>query len=426
MRNQLLSLSAILTSAGLFQLSTAALATAVALQIANTGGTHETVSFVAAAYSIGFLLGCFYASGPIARVGHIRAFCASAAICTIATIAITATTSVYLLFFMRLLTGIATASLFAISEAWINDSTTPGNRARILSVYSIGIGLVSIGSQILLYFYDNELDQLFLLIGCLFAGAIIILAMTDTEAPSQDHAASIDIAQAYRIAPVALTGCFVNGFAVTTLLSIIPFNLTKHGVSAGIIAMTIGALYAGRMLLQLPLGLLSDRMDRRKVIIAASLVSCIIFLVFQTVSPGEGRWISGQDGRLIQVISFVAAMVLGGLLLALYPLLTAHGLDRAQPEQIASLTTSLLFVWALGSIAGPLMTGMAVNMLGDGALVYLIVSALFIHAAITALRMRSVSAPDLDDHVSFSQTPTSSVVLVQTIGEQQADEADKE
>lgn len=422
---QIVSLSALLMSVASIQLATTALTTVIALLIASEGGTQEAVAVIAAAYSAGFLFGCFHAAEQLARVGHIRAFSAAAAICTIATLAITATSSVVLLAALRFVMGVATASLTAIPAAWIHESTTRENRGRILSVYSVTIGMASIFSQIVVFAFSERIELSFTLFACLFSAAVAILALARTEPPGKPNVSKVSLVLAFKTAPIAAVGSLVSGIAVTTLLTIAPFYFSKHQVSAGIIALALGSFYLGRMVLQLPLGYLSDKIDRRFVILAATTVGAIIMAAMVIWDPGDARDFRGELGRFWQVAAFGGCFILGGCLLSLYSLATAHALDRANADQMTQLTTSNLLIWSIGSMIGPIITALMMQFAGvdDMAIYYFLLTILVAYIIYIVLRLAKRAAAPREQQVQFVNTPTSSVVMAQAVAERQVERA---
>lgn len=368
MNTQILSLRALFISVGAIQLATAALGTLVALQIAAIGGTQEAASLVAAAYSAGFLVGCFYIARPLARIGHIRAFTASAALCTLSTLVLSGTEQPAIMLVARFVTGLATAGLYAIGDAWINDTAGRENRGRILAIYAIVLGVVSVLSQGFVIRRSGNLSEAFVLVSMLYCIAIVVLATTRTNPPGTGGAANVRLREVYGESPTAFIGAFVNGLVVTVLLTVVPFRASVLGLDPTTIAVAIGVGYAGRILFQFPLGKASDEMDRRILIaIVTGLTAAILFLVV-LMGEGDAATARGDYGVGWQAFGCVLVFLLGGFLFPTYSLLVAHGMDRTVPVYVPSAAVTLLFVWTLGGVTGPILAAIVSQVFGDGNL----------------------------------------------------------
>lgn len=375
-------------STGTINLATAAIGTLVAFQIAASGGSQATVSLAAASYSLGFLIGCFFISRPLDRVGHIRAFAAAAALCAICTLVLSLSANSISTILVRWIMGVATAGLYAIGDAWINDTAGPESRGRTLSIYAIVFAVTAAVSQILVATVSDDLGKGFVFISILFSLAIVALALTRTSPPTGGKPASVRLKATFTASPTAFLGMFLNGAAVTILLNVMPFQAVKVGISATMVAFIMAAIYAGRILSQYSLGNASDRMDRRIVILVVSFFSAVIIALFAVAADGDGAAVSGQRGLAIQILTFAALLMLGGSLMPLYSLLVAHACDRTVPVYVASSAVTLLFVFTLGGVAGPLLAAAISQTFGPSATAWTVSVLTFLFAGFTALRMR--------------------------------------
>lgn len=352
----------------IIQLATAATGTLVPLVFSEIGATQEEASLAASAYSFGFLLGCFVVSKSIADVGHIRAFAAGAAITTATAILLTVTNSIALLIFLRFLGGIATAGLFSIGDAWISASAQKSTRGKVLAFYSVVLGLVSVLSQFLVVAAPDSTRDAFSYVAIAYCGAILLLAITRTAPPDSRSKASVRLRGLLKDAPTAALGVFTIGMVSTTLLSVAPFHAVQLGVVAYDVALIVGLIYLGRVLFQFPLGWISDALDRRIVIFFASAIATVVLLLMALlVDPSY----EPEPFNYASTSFFVlcALMVsLGGSLLTLYSVLVAHAVDRTAPVFVSSAAITMLMVWTLGSITGPLLANAITTHFGDTAM----------------------------------------------------------
>lgn len=387
MNNHILSLRALFISVGAIQLATAALGTLVALQIASIGGTQEVASIIAASHSLGFMIGCFYIAKPLSRIGHIRAFTAAAALCVLFTLVLSSTERPYAMVVSRFIMGLATAGLYAIGDAWINDTAGSENRGRVLAIYAIVLGVVSVLSQGFVIRRAGDLSQAFVVVSMLYCVAIVVLATTRTDPPTQGTSANVRLREVFADSPTAFIGAFVNGLVVTVFLTVVPFRANALGLDATTIAVGIGVAYAGRIAFQFPLGKASDAMDRRLLITAATGLTAAILFLFVVLGSGDAAAAKGDYGIRWQLFGFVLVFLLGGFLFPTYSLLVAHGTDRTVPVYVASTAVTLLFVWTLGGVVGPVLAAIVSQVFGDGKLFLMCFMIVFVFSIFSMWRI---------------------------------------
>jgi MFS family permease len=196
--------------------------------------------------------------------------------------------------------------------------------------------------------------------------SLLPIAATTTQEPPPPHGVRIEVRRLFAAAPSAVVGAFVVGLVNGPVIAITPVFGVSIGLSQDRAAALLFALQAGSLVMQWPLGWLSDRSDRRYVIagLAAgtSLVSMLILLA------------SAQGAEMLVLWTFAAW---GGLALCIYSVCVAHACDIVDPGQIISTVGTLLFSWAAGVTIGPLLGAMAMETLGP--------KGLFIYAALVSL-----------------------------------------
>ena len=331
LNSQILTLRSVFIAVSGIQLATAASGTLVPLVFAEIGASQEAASLAAAAYSAGFLIGCFVVSRSIADFGHIRAFAAASAFATGGAVLFSTADSAAFLILLRFITGIATASLFAIGDAWINEAAEESTRGRVLSSYAMVIGLVAVGSQAMVFIMPDDISEIFSIVSLLYCFSIIAITTSRNDAPQTGTKIVLRLKGLFKDSPAAAVGAFVSGVVTTTILSVAPFNAAKLGILATDIAIVIALIYLGRVLFQYPLGALSDRVDRRKIILIAASIASIVLLAMAILADPDYT-AEKFDLFTVGFLIFAVIMVLlGGSLLTLYSILVAHALDRTVP-----------------------------------------------------------------------------------------------
>ncbi|WP_170368201.1 MFS transporter [Ruegeria arenilitoris] len=368
LNKQLVTLRSVFVAMASIQLATAAAGTLVPLAFAQSGASQEAASFAASAYSAGFLVGCFVVAKSIADIGHIRAFAAGAAITTAAILLFSQVDSVSFLILLRFLMGLATAGLFSIGDAWINETAEKSSRGRVLAIYAIVVGIVSVLSQAVVILVPEESDDAFVLVALIYCFSTVVIASTRTNPPDPGSKAKVRVRGLLQDAPAAVFGVIAMGMVSTTILSVAPYSASQLGINVHDIAYIIGAIYLGRVLFQYPLGSLSDKVDRRVVIFITSSICAAVLLAMALLAdaqPVEIEFDYLSPGYLVLMILMV---LLGGSLLTMYSLLTAHAMDRTVPVYVSAAAVTMLFVWTLGSIAGPIITSVFTGFFGDNAM----------------------------------------------------------
>lgn len=414
LNKNLMTLRAVMIAMAAVQFATATSGTLVAIYFAEIGSSQEVVSLATAGYSLGFMIGCFVVAQSIADFGHIRAFSASAAVCTIAALLFFLTENVILLLLSRFAVGLATASLFAIGDAWISAKAHDALRGRVLSIYAVLLGLMSVGSQALLMFGTAKLDQLFVILAIVYAASVIVIDTTRADPPSSKSKANLRPLALLREAPTAFWGALAIGMVSAAVLNVAPFGASVLGISTEDIALMIAAIYLGRVLFQFPLGKASDGMDRRIVILVTSAVATGILLLFAILSqPGSGT--VTIDRFSLGHLAFLGALtLLGGSLLTMYSLLVAHASDRSVPVYVASSAVTMLFVWTSGSVFGPIAVSLLSAVFGDGSMQWMIFGIMLGLTLFVARQLLAIEPAARAERTTHRDIVTTSVDMAPT------------
>lgn len=175
-------LSALFVASFLVNLANAAISTMLGILIATGGGSQGDVSFIAAAYSIGFGLGCFAAPNLARRSGVIRTYAAAAAIATITIIGLEALNNTLAWAALRFVMGAAIATVLAVSDTWINYEAPKDRRGQVIALYSIVLGLASIGSQLVFLWMGSDAESLIL-----YFAALMKIRLPSLLLPNQSN-----------------------------------------------------------------------------------------------------------------------------------------------------------------------------------------------------------------------------------------------
>ncbi len=338
------------------------LVTLLTLRAGGLGFSESMIGLMQSAYPVGSLLGCLIAPRLIMRVGHIRIFAAFASVASAAVLVHLVTFDPWSWGAMRLLTGFCFSGLYIVAESWLNGSASNESRASLLSVYFIiQTGGVMIG-QLLLNLSSPEGILLYIVASILISFSLVPMLVSTSATPLYELPERISFQELFRLSPMGLTGSFLNGIAQTALYVALALYGSAIGLSSGAIGGLIGFMTLGGMLFQFPLAKLSDRLDRRMVIVGApGLAIPVCFILAILENPANNS-----------VLLYAMVAVLGGLTLPLYSICMAHMNDHLKPGQVVSASGTLVLVLAVGMTFGPTLGAFAIAHYGPEGLFYLL------------------------------------------------------
>ncbi|WP_337184520.1 MFS transporter [Shinella sp.] len=349
--------------------------TFIALRASQEGFSTSVIGIVGAGYSIGFAIGCIYVTRVLRAIGHIRTFSAMAAIASASAIAMVLVIDPVFWFLMRLVAGICFASLFATVESWLNASVTNANRARTLSVYR----LVDLGSVTAAQYVIPGIGiggfELFAIVAMALSLSLVPISLADRSSPTVPEAIRFDVKKLWNISPLATVGCIVVGLTNAAFRNLGPIYAHDIGLSVTAIASFMSAGIVGGVVLQYPLGIYSDRLDRRLVILVATLGSALAALYLAFFAGGD-EW-----------KNLVGIFVFGAFAMPLYSLCSAHANDHAGEGEHALVSAGMLFFWSCGAIIGPLFASILLQVFGPQALFLYTAVVLVAFMGYTALRI---------------------------------------
>jgi MFS family permease len=349
------------------------LATLLTLRAESLGFSEWIIGLMQSAYPVGSLLGCLIAPRLIVRVGHIRIFAALASIASTAALVHLITHDPWSWGAMRLLSGFCFSGLYIVAESWLNGSTNNKSRGSLLSIYFvIQTGGVTIG-QLLLNLSSPEGILLFILVSILISLSLVPILISASASPPYELPERITFVELFRLSPMGLTGSFLNGISQTVLYVALALYGSAIGLSSGSIGSLIGFMTLGGMIMQFPLGKLSDLVDRRLVLVGVPGIAIpICFLLAMLESPAD---------NLLRLYSLIA--LLGGLTLPLYSICMAHMNDYLKPGQVVAASGTLVLILAVGMTFGPTLGAFAIEFYGPNGIFYLLstVSALTVLTA---------------------------------------------
>lgn len=373
-----------------------------------------TIGSLWSAYAAGLMLGCLTAGRVISRVGHIRAFAAMMSAVSIIVLTYTFYPSPAFWLLLRVVHGFVMAGVFMILESWLNEKTPETQRGVILGIYTaLSLVMISVG-QLSINLFDVLDARLFSFGAILLMLAVLPVALTRAGIPGPVESTTLDLAKLWRSGRVAAVGSLCVGLTTSAFWGLGPVFALEVGFDTAGLTLFMSVTILGGALFQWGVGRASDRMDRRRVIGVGSLISAV---------AGLGIWLfAGQS--LVMVLVF--SLFFGGFAFSLYAVCIALANDRADAGDFVEVAGGLLFVFSIGSIVGPLLAALAMNLMGAGG-IYAFTASVHVALALTAFIMAAGRArvPEAE-RGEFVAVPVTSpeIFVIDPRGEHDQDQGD--
>jgi len=398
----LVSFAALFMSVALLQLSTGGVGPLDALSGIALGFSRAEIGLLGSAHYLGFFIGCWWAPRLMGTVGHSRAFAAFTAMGAIALLAHYIIIGPYAWALMRVASGLCVAGCYTIIEAWLQAKVTNETRGRTMGVYRLVDMSGSLVSQLLIGFLTPAYYMSYSILAMLCCAAILPLTLTTATQPETPSAPRLRPMLAVTRSPLAALGVVVAALSSASFRMVGPVYGQEVGLQVTQIATFLAAFVLGGALAQYPIGWLADKYDRRWVLIwlsLAAIVSCASTALLQGLSTA---------GILLNAAFF------GLTTFPIYSVAAAHAHDFAKSEERVELSAALMFWFATGAIAAPLVASYLMEAFGPPALFIMIAVG---HAGLAAFglaRMRSRASPA--ERTPYIYAPRTSFTIGRLLG----------
>ena len=371
------------------------------------------MSIVMSAYFLGFLGGSRLTPEMIRRVGHVRVFAALGSFISAILILYPTITEPWAWILLRIAIGFCFCGVYVTAESWLNDMATNKTRGTLLSVYMVVQMAGIVSAQYLLVFGDPSGFVLFIVPSVLVSLSFAPILLTVAPSPRFETTKPTSVVALFRTSPTGCIGMFLMGGVFAAMFGMSAVYATDIGLSLAQISTFVAAFYVGGLLLQFPIGWISDRVDRRRLILAAAAVGA--------VASGAAALLSGSFTWLL-----ATALLIGGTANPLYALLLAYTNDYLAPEDMAGASGGLLFINGTGAVLGPLAIGVAMSTIGPVGFflsICVLMSALALYAA---WRMTRREATPTEETASYAAVlPTATPVALEVAQEIYAENAEE-
>jgi MFS family permease len=393
----LASFGALFVSVVLLQLSAGGLGPLDALSGAVLGFTPTQIGLLGSAHFLGFLIGCWGAPRLMGRVGHVRTFAAFTAAGTIGALAHMMLADPVAWAGLRVLTGLCVAGCYTVIEAWLQARLDNANRGRAIGTYRLVDLIAQLGAQGLIGVLPPAAYASYNILAIFAALALVPMTLTRIDQPPLPAAPRLRPMAAVRLSPLAAAGVVTAGLTGGAFRMVGPIYGQEVGLAADQIALFLAAFILGGAVAQVPVGWLADRFDRRKVLIwlsLAAIAACGATVAAAEVGPAA---------------VFGAAVLFGLVTFPIYSVATAHANDFASPTEAAELSSALVFLFAIGAIASPLIAAGLVGALGPWAMFAFIGAAHLALSVFGLIRMRARTGAA--ERTAYVYTPRTTAIV---------------
>jgi MFS family permease len=410
MAQTLLSVSALLLSVALLIFGHGLQTTLLPLAADRFYFSDFEIGAISSAYFVGMVIGCFGAPLLIMRAGHIRAFAALVSMMSAAAILHPVVVDPVFWVVIRIVSGFCLAGFYMIVESWLNESATNENRGTIMSVYivilfgALMLGQVSIATMSIASFIP------FVIASVTVSLAVMPVSLTTSAQPAPITLVRFRPIQLYKNSPAAFVGVFFVGISQGALLTLTPLYGSQIGLSTNQSAFYAAAIIGGGLIAQWPVGRLSDRMDRRVVLIILGLATAAASTAIVVFSPN------------VFLIAAGTAVLVGMFSQPLYAIAVAHAFDHAAQGDFVETSSGMLLSFGIGSIIGPLIASVLMGQMGPSGLYVMVIAFNVLMAAFIFTRVLTREALTAEEKTDFEYAATAQVGTVISTEELNADD----
>ncbi|PHQ71673.1 MAG: MFS transporter [Sneathiella sp.] len=405
----------LLLGIGLLMLGNGLQGSLVGIRASLEGFPTAVTGLVMSGYYAGFLFGSVITPKILSNVGHVRVFAALASLASSAALMYVVFIDPIAWWVIRLVIGFSYAGLFIVCESWLNDVSTNETRGQMLSVYMIIVmGGMALG-QLFLNIADPGGFTLFVVISVLVSLALIPLALTANPAPNFQAIAQLSLRKLYKISPLGMFGMMAQGTIAGAFYGMAAVYGDIIGLSIAQISTFISITIVGGVLLQWPIGKLSDRFDRRQIILVTTLLSGIAAVL---------AMVAAERGDLI--LFMLSTGLFGGFSVPLYSLCIAHTNDYLEPKDMVAASSGLMMMNGIGAVFGPIIVGLLMSSIGTYVFFGVIAAGHIGIGIFAAFRMVIAKATPLEDQGDFVAMPMRSGTLAATLNPETEDWVEEE
>lgn len=388
MKTLIAPISSLLAGVALLLLGHGLLNTLLTLRGVAEGYSTGMIGLLMSGYFAGFLIGTWLAPSLIRRIGHIRTFAFYAALAAVAVLVHVLIVNPWVWLVLRVLYGVSLVTLYMVIESWLNAQVSGEKRGQVFALYmAVNLGALAAAQQLLSL--DTPMNfTLFALAAILISSALMPITLTRQAQPALPDMPATDLLQLARIAPLPLMAAGISGLTLGGFWGLAPVYASQVGFDAAGVGLLMSITILGGAVLQWPIGLFSDKHDRRVVLLWVVAIAAVLALVITPI----------LSGSLLLGLMFLW----GGLAFSIYSIAVAQMVDQLHPDEILSGSSGLLLANGFGAAFGPVIAGGLMHLFGAIALPLFFAVTLGILAIYSFWRPRRVVDLVTEPHGHFT------------------------
>ncbi|MDX4069781.1 MFS transporter [Aliarcobacter skirrowii] len=391
LRSYILPISSLFLSITFLAIGYGIMITYIGVYLKQAGVSSFSIGLINSAFFLGAIASSIFSQKIISTIGHIRSFASFAALMVIAFLLHSVYLNEFFWGFLRLISGFSFYALLIIVESWLNEKSSNSQRGQILAIYTIIFYLSTALGQLFLTIPKDSEFFVFTVGSVLVLFSLITIAMTKIKEPILKPFEQYSFPKLYSIVPLALTGSFIGGFFVGSFFTMLPLTILHKFDSTTILSIFMSLTLIGGLVSQWPIGKLSDKYGRRKLIAFCGFFTAFVSLLFIIVPELNSYY-------------YILALLLGVTIFAIYPLSLARANDVLdENKDMVEISRALLFAYGAGSFIAPIILGIIFTFLNYEAIFFIYLTIGFF-LGLYSLSRKRVADDDMSVFVNFPVT----------------------
>ena len=374
-----------------------------------------SIGIMGAAYFLGFTLGCLKGGELVRNVGHVRVFAAMTALASSVPLIHGLLIEPWTWALLRALTGFCFAVLYVVIESWLNEQADNENRGIIFSTYvMITLTVLAVGQMMTLLYEPTDM-HLFAISSVMVSIAAIPVVLSTRSNPTQPQTVEVNLRRLLEISPAGALGCLAAGLSNGAFWSLAPVFTAGVSDEPSLAAWFMTTAVIGGAIAQWPVGYLSDRFGRRRMmtVVAAGGAVLGVFVLLAIEQLG-----------FLGLNIYSAAW--GFVAFPIYAIAVAHANDYAEADDYVMVSSGLLLMFGAGAIVGPFIASALMTVIGDFALYAYTGSVHLLLVLIIIVRSAIRKTAPTDHHIAYSDALATAHTASQVYEEEIQHQADED
>lgn len=362
----ILPISSLFSATLFFGIGYGMILTLVSIFMREAGVSDLMIGFINSLFFLGAISATIFAQHVITTIGHIRSFAVFASLMAISFLFHSLFFDIFIWSILRFTSGFSFYAILIVTESWLNEKSHTSNRGKIFAFYTIIFYVAIAIGQLFVNVPQHLMTHVFTIGTILILIAVSIISMTQIKQPHLEIFTPYSFPKLYSVVPLALSGSFSGGFIVGGIFTMIPIVTMILFESVATVSYVMICIIIGGLVAQAPIGILSDKLGRRKLIALSGLGVGLV---------GIGYLFATQNIVLFYILSFL----LGAFSFSLYPLSITRAYDVLDANSdTLEISRTLLFVYGLGSMVAPIVIGVGLGILTQSIFVVFALLGIFL------------------------------------------------